>query len=137
MVTFLKKYFASVYIPLLWTLIVGILCCLPGAMLPNETHFAIPNFDKLVHATFFGGFVFLWNLYEAKRIPDLQRLLKLFFLFYLLGCIYGIGTELAQRFWIPGRDYDEADIIADLMGAGIAYGLSHLLFIRTDKPPHQ
>ena len=92
MLNFLKKYFASLYIPLAWTIIVGTLCFLPGSMLPDEAHFEIPQFDKFVHITFFGGFVFLWNLYEAKRVNEPKRLLRLFFLWYVIGNIYGIGT---------------------------------------------
>jgi VanZ family protein len=133
MITFLKKYFSSLYIPVLWTCIVGTLCCLPGSMLPNEEHFPIPQFDKFVHITFFGGFVFLWNLYEASRVRDLQKLLRLFFLWYVLGNIFGIGIEYIQKYWIPGRDYDQADIIADMIGAGLAYGVSTLWLIKS-KP---
>ena len=126
MLNFLRKYFSSFYIPILWTAIVGTLCCLPGSMIPSESHFGIPQFDKFVHATFFGGFVFLWNLYASTRVQDRGRLLRLFFLWYVIGNVYGIGTEYIQKYWIPGRDYDQADIIADMIGAGLAYGLSNL-----------
>jgi VanZ family protein len=95
-------------------------------MIPSETGFKIPNFDKIVHMGMFGGFVFCWNLYLSNRIPDPRKLLRLFFIVYLLGCAYGIGSEFVQKYWIPGRDYDNADIIADLIGAGLAYGLSNL-----------
>ena len=95
-------------------------------MLPNESHFRIPEFDKFVHICFFGGFVFLWNLYESRRIADPQKLLQLFFLFYVLGNVFGIGIEYIQKYWIPGRDYDLADIVADMIGAGLAYGASNL-----------
>jgi VanZ family protein len=37
--------------------------------------------------------------------------------------------EYVQKYWIPGRDYDLADIIADMFGAGIGYGLSNLLLL--------
>lgn len=130
MVNFLKKYFASLYVPILWTLIVGTLCFLPGSMIPSEAHFPIPQFDKFVHVTLFGGFVFLWNLYETKRVSEAERLLKLFFLWYVVGNIYGIGSEYIQKYWIPGRDYDQADIIADMIGAGLAYGVSNLWFTK-------
>ncbi|HTR30011.1 MAG TPA: VanZ family protein [Puia sp.] len=129
MLNFLRKYFSSLYIPLLWTAIVGTLCCLPGSMIPSESRFGIPQFDKFVHVTFFGGFVFLWNLYASRRVSDEGRLLRLFFLWYVIGNIYGIGTEYIQKYWIPGRDYDQADIIADMIGAGLAYGLSNLWLI--------
>jgi hypothetical protein len=130
MITFLKKQFSLLYVPLLWTCLVGIGVFLPGSMIPSEAHFAIPQFDKFVHITLFGGFVFLWNLYESGRTRQQAKLLKLFFLWYVLGNIYGIGSEYIQKYWIPGRDYDQADIIADMIGAGLAYGLSNLFLTR-------
>lgn len=126
----MKKLFSSLYVPILWTLVVGTLCCLPGSMIPSETHFAIPQFDKFVHATMFGAFVFLWNLYASRRVTGEDRLLRIFFIWYIIGNVYGIGTEYIQKYWIPGRDYDQADIIADMIGAGLAYGLSNLLLLR-------
>lgn len=98
-------------------------------MLPSESHFKIPQFDKLVHICFFGGFVFLWNLYEARRATATDKLLRLFFLFYVLGNLYGIGIEYAQLYWIPGRDFDLADMIADMIGAGLAYGVSNIWLV--------
>jgi VanZ family protein len=130
MITFLKRQFSLLYVPLLWTCIVGIGVFLPGPMIPSEANFAIPQFDKFVHITLFGGFVFLWNLYESGRTREHGRLMKLFFLWYFLGNIYGIGSEYIQKYWIPGRDYDQADIIADMIGAGLAYGLSNLFLTR-------
>src|SRR5579871_6379980 len=100
MLNFLRKYFSSLYIPLLWTAIVGTLCCLPGSMIPNESHFGIPQFDKFVHISFFGGFVFLWNLHVSMRANSHGRMLGLFFLWYVIGNIYGIGTEYIQKYWI-------------------------------------
>jgi VanZ family protein len=60
-------------------------------------------------------------------------LLTRFFLWYALGNIFGIATEYIQKYWIPGRDYDQADIIADMIGAGLAYGLSNIWLIK-NKP---
>jgi hypothetical protein len=129
MVIFLKKYFAALYIPIIWTLTIGILMCLPGKVLPSEAGFSIPNFDKLVHAGLFGGFVFLWSLWLTKRVDSPMVLLRWFFFFYILANVYGIGMEYVQKYWIPGRDYDLADMIADMIGAGLAYGLVHLLLL--------
>lgn len=126
LITFLKRYFGSLYVPVLWTIIIATLCCLPGSMLPKESHFRIPEFDKFVHMGMFGGFVFLWNLYESKRVGDFRRLIKIFFGFYVLGNVFGIAIEFIQKYWIPGRDYDLADMIADMIGAGLAYGLSNM-----------
>lgn len=129
MITFLKKYLGNIYIPVIWTLIIGILCCLPGTMLPNEQNFEVPNFDKLVHMGFFGGFVFSWNLYLCKRPLPLAKMLLTFFFVYVLGNMYGIGMEYVQKYYIPMRDFSLGDIIADMGGAGLGYGLSNLLLL--------
>lgn len=134
MIPFLRKYFGKIFWPITWTLVIGILLAMPGSMLPNETHFTIPQFDKIVHISLFGGFVFLWNLYLSSRPIPLSRLLRLFFLIFLLAEAYGIGMEYVQKYYIPGRDFDEADIIADIIGAGLAYGISTTTLLRGQQP---
>ena len=134
MIPFLRKYFGKIFWPITWTLVIGILLAMPGSMLPNETHFTIPQFDKIVHISLFGGFVFLWNLYLSSRPIPVSRLLHLFFLIFLLAEAYGIGMEYVQKYYIPGRDFDEADIIADIIGAGLAYGISTTTLLRGQQP---
>lgn len=129
MITFLKKYLAAPYIPIIWTVIIAILMCLPGRFIPSEKTFRIPNFDKFVHTSLFCGFVFLWGLYRSNRTSALHILLRNFFIFYVMANIYGIGMEYVQKYYIPGRDYDLEDIIADMVGAGIGYGLCNLLLL--------
>jgi len=34
-----------------------------------------------------------------------------------------------QKYFIPFRDFDTEDIIADMIGAGLGYGVSNVLFI--------
>lgn len=134
MIIFLKKYLGNIYSPLVWSLIIGILCCMPGSMLPSESHFTIPQFDKVVHISMFGGFVFLWNLYLSTRQGLREyKLIRLFFLIFILAVAYGIGMEYMQKYYIPGRDFDEADIIADMLGASLAYGLSNLFLLQQDR----
>jgi VanZ family protein len=130
MIDFLRKYFGKLYIPIAWTLVIGILLALPGKMLPSEAKFSIPQFDKFVHIGLFGGFVFLWGLYLSAKSTPPKRLLSLLFIIFILSCTYGISMEYVQKYFIPGRDFDLADIIADMIGAGLAYGLSNLFFIR-------
>jgi VanZ family protein len=103
-------------------------------MLPAESGFSIPQFDKIVHISLFGGFVLFWNLffYFQPAISS-RRLLLLFFIIFILGNAYGIGMEFVQKCCIPMRDFDEADIIADMIGAGIAYGISHIWLIKPER----
>ncbi|HXB07312.1 MAG TPA: VanZ family protein [Puia sp.] len=103
--------------------------CIPGYYIPSEKGFFLPDFDKIVHMVLFGGFVFLWSLYMASKPVRLKRLLLAFFCFYLLSNGLGIALEYVQKYWIPGRDYDLGDIIADMFGAGFGYGFSNLLLL--------
>jgi VanZ family protein len=130
MIQILKKYLGNIIIPLSWTLLIGILLSLPGSMLPSESGFKIPQFDKIVHISMFGFFVFSWNLYFSSRKIPAAKLLRVFFYIFLLANAYGIGMEYVQKYFIPLRDFDEADIIADMIGAGLAYGISNLFLVK-------
>ncbi|SRR5258708_21829162 len=129
MLRFIKKYLSALYVPVIWTLLIAIAMCIPGRYIPNESKFGFPNFDKLVHMGLFGGFVFLWCLYLVKRGMSFGKLLIGFFCFYMLSSGFGVVSEYVQKYWIPGRDYDLGDIIADLFGAGLGYGFSNLLLL--------
>jgi VanZ family protein len=125
----LKKYFGKLYIAITWTLIVLILLSLPGKMLPNEPTFKIPNLDKIVHICLFGGFVLLWGLYSATRQLNQQKLLQRFFYIFIIGVIIGISMEYVQKYFIPNRDFELGDIIADMIGAGLAYGICNTTLV--------
>jgi VanZ family protein len=129
MILFFRKYFGNLFFPIAWTLFIGVLLSLPGSMLPSETKFSIPQFDKLVHISMFGGFVFLWGLYLSNKSLPTSKLLSRFFLVYILANCYGIGMEYVQKS-IPGRDFDLADMIADMIGAGLFYGICNILLLR-------
>ncbi|HEY4874834.1 MAG TPA: VanZ family protein [Puia sp.] len=131
MISFLKKYFHHIFYPIAWSIIVLILLTLPGSMLPQEKVFAIPNFDKLVHMGLFGGFVLLWSLYFNKKILNQRKLLVIFFRIFIISSLYGATTEFIQRY-IPSRDFDVADILADVIGAAIAYGIANIFLSRVE-----
>ena len=125
----LKKYLETVYLPILWTLVVLFLLSIPGNMLPNESHFSIPQFDKIVHISLFAGFVLSWNFYLSKRPLSSLQLLRWFFFIFIMGNSFGIGMEFVQKYFIPFRDFDMEDIIADMIGAGVGYGVSNIFFV--------
>ncbi len=128
-IKFLKKYFSKLFFPVAWTIIILILLMLPGNMLPNEKHFKIPNFDKFVHISLFGGFVFLWCLYISTRNFSINKNLVLFFWIFTTGIALGISMEFVQKYFIPFRDFSLGDIIADMIGASIGYGVSNIYLV--------
>jgi VanZ family protein len=125
----IKNPLSKSYIAIAWTVMIVILLALPGSMLPDEQGFKIPNFDKIVHISLFGMMVFLWCFYFSTKKIALKKLLLIFFVVFLCANALGIGMEFVQKYWIPLRDFDEADIIADMIGAGIAYGICNIWLI--------
>ena len=130
----LRKYLSKLYVAVTWSLIIFILLAMPGTMFPKEPGFSIPNLDKIVHIGLFGGFVLLWCLYySSKKIPT-RKLLRIFFFIFIIASAYGIGMEYVQKYFIPFRDFDTVDIISDLIGAGLGYGVSNIsLVVENEK----
>jgi VanZ family protein len=126
----LQKYFGRLFFALVWSIIILILLTIPGSLLPKEDSFKIPQFDKFVHITLFAGFVMVWCMYYARKVDDAQKRLRSFFYIFCVAVAYGITMEYVQKYFIPMRDFDLADIIADMIGAGIAYGLSNIYFVQ-------
>ena len=118
-------------IPIGWTLIIQVLLCLPGSAFPKSDLFKIPQLDKIVHVILFGGFVGFWCYYlSLKNIPE-EQLKRLFFIVFLIAMANGIILEFIQRDYIPNRSFEEADIIVDVIAAGIAYGICNLKLLKT------
>jgi VanZ family protein len=103
-----------------------ILLCLPGNNFPSSDLFEIPELDKIVHVAFFGAFVILWCYFFYLRIINQRKLNLAFFLVFLFAAFNGIIIEYIQAGFIPFRSFDEGDIIADLIGASVAYGICNV-----------
>jgi VanZ family protein len=50
----------------------------------------------------------------------------IFFSVYLVAVINGIAIEYIQLNFIPNRAFDQGDIIADIISAGIGYGICNV-----------
>ncbi|HTQ63933.1 MAG TPA: VanZ family protein [Puia sp.] len=125
----LKKYLGKLYLAIGWSAIIFILLSLPGSMIPKEQSFMLPGFDKIVHIGLFGGFVLLWCFYYSSKRLSSKKQLRIFFYIFLIASLYGIGMEYVQKYLIPMRDFDVEDILADLMGAGLAYGICNISLV--------
>ena len=122
----IKNHLGKWYVAALWTLILLVLMCLPGNVLPTEPPFQIANFDKLVHIGLFGGFVFLWCLYATTLKGGLKKRLLRFSYYFIIGIALGIAMEFVQKYFIPLRSFDLGDIIADMIGASLAYAFANV-----------
>lgn len=123
----LSKPFAAIA----WTILIQVLLCLPGKSLPTGGVFELPQLDKIIHFTLFGGCVAIWCYFFYLKGTPQGRLKTIFFIIYLLVSANGIILEFVQRDYIPNRSFDLADIIADVIAASIGYGICNIKLLKT------
>lgn len=123
MLRLIRKLSENFHIPLGWTILTIILLCLPGSELPHSGFIdRIRNLDKLIHMILFGGIVMLWGSWSHLRTSDDAAWFKSICGATLGAIILGIAMEYVQLYFVPNRDFDKADISADIAGAIAAFG---------------
>lgn len=119
------------FIPgIIWFAFVLVVVFLPGDDVPDESWLSLSDFDKLIHAGLFGGIVFLFCFPFKKTAIEKPEKLNLFIRITIATIVWGFTTELIQKYFIPGRQYDLMDWIADSTGAVIAFFMSRKLFAK-------
>ena len=76
-------------------------------------------------------FVVLWSFYYAGKTDKETK--RKFFLIFIVACLYGTAMEYVQKYFIPFRDFDLYDILADVGGAAAGYILVGLTVTLTRK----
>jgi VanZ family protein len=122
--SFLKYNWPSI----LWAAFILYLCMMPARHLP---HIPIPNFDKLVHFTFYFTLSILmnWGWLKQQLFNSLHKnaLLKIF----LICCAYGFTIEIMQETLTTDRHFEWLDEAANATGA--AAGSVVWMFYRKGK----
>lgn len=112
-----------------WTLLIFVLCLLPGNEIPKVN---IPFIDKWAHVVLFGVFSFLWLCAVPTR--KLLHLLLIFAITVFLGWL----VEYIQGNYVEGRYQDDMDTLADAVGglAGILI-FALISFVAVKKLGHK
>lgn len=90
-----------------WTLLIFILCLIPGNELPKVN---VPFIDKWAHVVLFAGFSFFWLCAGPTR--KFSRLLILLAISTFIGWL----VEYIQGNYVQGRYQDDMDTLADAVG---------------------
>lgn len=106
------------------------------AWLSQQSHYPFgvqlpPPFDKFAHASAFGALALAMEWALAKTRPDVP-LYKRHLLVFVLVSLYGASDEIHQHF-VPGRDCDVFDWLADTVGGGLGLALISLSRLRSRK----
>ena len=105
------KLFQNKWLAVGWLLFITILFFLPGSSFPKQNWFSKIYIDKWVHTGVFAVLLFLWRSAFELQLKYYHLLLLIFAL------LYGFTVELVQKQWVPNRDFDLYDIMADMAGA--------------------
>jgi len=104
---------------LAWTLLILLVCLMPGDKLSSSSFLSFKGADKLVHFTLYlvlliligkGLVSYFQSSYSRNRIIALSFLYCLFL---------GIGVEFIQSVFIAGRLGDFFDVLANAIGSSI------------------
>lgn len=120
-----KKLLPSI----VWAIGILFLIGMPGTYFPKVVSFlewASP--DKIVHFILFGGQTFLILLAFREQYLNRRYRLAIVILAIGIGIVYGLLTEVLQRYVFVGRDGNYFDFIADVVGALIGFLAFHMLF---------
>ncbi|MDB5203244.1 MAG: hypothetical protein JWQ27_2653 [Ferruginibacter sp.] len=105
-----------------WFFVILVLIGTPGYDFPKVgSWFDELNSDKLIHMGVFGLLAYLFMRPIGKSLLPLAKKKQFFIKITLCTIIWGLCTELIQKYWIPGRSCDVLDWVADSIGAIIAY----------------
>ncbi len=123
----LNKFFKYHFPIILYLIIIFIFSSIPGDHLPDLT-FTVS--DKILHgfAYFIAFFLFYFSLSHTREGSLFNRYTILFSL--LFTTLYGMLDEIHQLF-VPNRDADVFDFLADFFGALI--GLIFIILLTKIK----
>lgn len=105
-----------------WFFLTLIAISIPGKELPKfGPWFEQISFDKLIHTFLFGMLAALWMLPVAFSSVPVQCKKHWFIKVAIATALWGLAAELIQKYFIPMRSYDMVDLLANSLGAIIAF----------------
>ena len=104
-----------------WFLIVAVLLFAPGNEFPSNKWFGDIQADKLVHAGVFGLMALLFMIPIGISSFDKRKKLEYLIRIAVVISLWGLASELIQKYWAIGRNFDLLDWLADSAGAAIAF----------------
>ncbi|MES2837477.1 MAG: VanZ family protein [Bacteroidota bacterium] len=119
-------------LPILWAILIAVLCGIPGRDIPHISFLEIISFDKFVHAGIFFVLIVL-SLRNFSKNNTLKSTTKYYLLAFGIG--YGILLEILQGAIFIERSADIYDVIANSFGCVLAtFSFNKLKQIKLLKP---
>lgn len=123
-----KALHISKFIPgIAWFFVILVLICLPSDKLPEVDEWMIViNYDKLIHIGIFAVLAYLFMYPISRSSFTIKEKWNFYIKIAIATVIWGLVTELIQKFFIPSRSFSLSDFAADGIG-----GIVALIFFKT------
>ena len=110
----MNSFFKYNSIPILWAILICVLCLMPGKDLPSVSIF---EFDKIVHFLFYLFLSFTlyygWKKQSSFLLLHRNTLIKIL----VITSAYGFLVEVIQELFTTDRHFDIFDALANSTGA--------------------
>jgi len=94
-------------------LIIFYLLSIPGSNLPNVNYWGQ---DKIIHIILFGSLMFAALFHYDQIVAPFFKTTRARALTMIICIVYGIGMEFYQKYFVPSRGFEVADMLADAAG---------------------
>lgn len=102
--------------PILWALMILVLCSIPGKDIPSVGWLQVLSPDKWVHAVIFAiQYLLLMFAFSKEYVPKFWQFHGHWWA-VMLSIVYAVLTEVYQHMFLPDRYGDVYDFIANAVG---------------------
>ena len=109
-------------------LLIFVLLSLPGNNFSHPHYwFDDLQIDKLVHMSLFGSLAMSFFVHFESRNNKFLKSIRAKAFTLIFCTLYGIGMEYYQKYFVPTRGFEVADMLADAVGAILALPLFSIL----------
>ena len=102
-----------------WTLIILLVCLMPGDNLPSSSFLSFKGSDKLIHTTLYLVLIILVGKGLLKYFNSSYSRNRIIVIAFLYCLFLGVGIEFIQSVFVAGRGGDVLDVLANAAGASI------------------
>ena len=115
-----------------WFFLVTALLCLPGSDIPTPENWMNKIYiDKWVHVGLFAVLAFLFMRPVIQSSWELKEKWRYCIKIAIAASLWGLTSEVIQKFYIAGRSFDLFDWSSDTLGALIALIYCKKRFLKT------
>lgn len=127
----LSKIGSKKFIPgIAWFFLVMVVICLPGNDIPPiNDWFNKIYIDKWAHVGLFSVLAFLFMRPFLQSSLEIKEKWHYMIKIALATAIWGLNTEIIQKYFVPGRSFDLFDWSADSIGAIFALLYAKIRFL--------